>query len=124
MTKKRAEEIASRVIDWCAKEFGWSKYHRGFTVMHEAQYQSDSSKGTYGEFDRDEVMIYVYTQTNRTVKCLVNTVIHEYQHYLQSPTWVGRYIDKFGDGSKNPYEREAEAIADLHTKKCMKDLGL
>ena len=124
MTKKRAEKISLQVVDWCSKEFGWSKYYHRHTVMIESQYQCDTGKGTYGEFDRDEVMIYVFTRTNRTVKCLVNTVIHEFQHYLQSPHWIGRYIAKYGDGQRNPYEREAEMVAGIYTKLCMKDLKL
>jgi len=124
MTKELAESVGLHVIDWCAKKYGWSKFHNQRTVMIETQYESDEKKSTYGEFDRDEVMIYVFTRTNRTVKCLVNTVIHEYQHYLQCPQWVGRYINKYGAGQKNPYEREAETVADLDTDRCIKDLRL
>jgi len=122
VTRKRAEMIALRVIDWCSKEYGWSEYHRKKSVLLEIQYQSDTHKGTYGEFDREEIMIYVFTRTNRSVRCLVNTVIHEYQHYLQCPQWVSRYIEKYGDGWKNPYEYKAETVADSDTKKCMMEL--
>jgi hypothetical protein len=124
MTKKQAERIGLRVVGWCLNEYGHSKYYGDNTPLLETQYQSDTDKHTYGEFDRDEVMIYVFTRTNRTVACLVNTVIHEFRHYLQSPTWIGRYIAKYGESRKNPYEREAERYADVDTKRCMKDLRI
>ena len=124
MTKKRAERIGMRVIGWCLNEYGCSKHYGENAPLLETQYQSDTNKRTYGEFDRDQVMIYVFTRTNRTVSCLVNTVIHEFRHYLQSPTWIGRYMTKYGEGRKNPYEREASDTADADTDRCMKDLRL
>jgi len=123
MTKKMVEGISTRVIVWCIDTYGFSKFRDGGPLL-EVQYVSDVSKKTYGEFDQDEVMIYVYTRTNRTLRCLVNTVIHEFIHYTQNPSWSSRYAGKYGDGLRNPYEKEAEMVAIRDTDRCIKELGL
>lgn len=121
-----AEAIGDRVVEWCAKNLGTSKYHDGLPIIDPA-YESDAkdTKDIYGEYDQDQNLIQPYTRLNRTVKQLVNTVIHEYTHYLQNPTWLQRYLAKHGHTpNRNPYEARATANGLIYTEKCMKDLQL
>lgn len=125
MNVETMETIANQILMWCINKYGFSKHYGNVTVGLEVQHEPDvGPKNTYGEFDSEEATIYLYTKTNRTVRCLVNTVIHEYQHYLQSPIWLGRYLKVYGGGRKNPYQRLAEQVAARDTNECMLDLGL
>jgi Zn-dependent peptidase ImmA (M78 family) len=124
VTKRKTEKIAMRVIQWSAKQFGYSSYIKGGPPLLEVQYQCDEDERTYGEFDVEERMIYIYTRRNTSIRCLVNTIIHEYKHYLQNPTWTTRYLKKYGSSIKNPYEQEAESHASKYTTPCMKSLKL
>ena len=52
----------------------------------------------------------------------VSTVIHEYAHYLQRPSWYTRYINMGYEGVDNPYEMIAETIAINNRKLCKKEV--
>ena len=39
-----------------------------------------------------------------SIEDLVRTLIHEYQHYLQSPAWMTRYYNMGCDYHTHPYE--------------------
>ena len=50
----------------------------------------------------NEIIIYYPKMENK--QHVIETLVHEYQHYLQSPTWMSRYY-KMGYGySDHPYE--------------------
>ena len=121
-----AEVIANKVVGWCAKNLGVSKFHNGLPLV-DVSYVSDFPP-ICGEYDTEENLIHIYTSLNRSVKCLVNTVLHEYTHYLQCTAWIFRFIAKYDIGKtgskKNPYEIRATANALIYTEKCMRDLGL
>jgi len=119
------EVIANKVVEWCVKNknLGPSKYHEGLPIVA-ASYQSDKPD-IFVEYDQDENLIQIYSKMNRTMKQLVNTTIHEFQHYLQCPTWIQRHIAKYGHKSrKNPYELQAEATALFYTGGCIRELNL
>ena len=116
-------KISDLVISWCAEVLGKSKYHSDYPIPV-VQYKSDVyNKRCYGEYDQYDNIIFVYTRVNRTVKILINTIIHEYVHYLQQPAWINRYIKKYGTKLKNnPYECKAETVALSLSKTCEKQL--
>lgn len=124
------EKIGEKVIDWCIKVYGFSKFHGSVSPVLWVQYQSDeeNSERRYGEYDSYGNIIYVYSKTNQTVGQIVHTILHEYRHYLQSPTWLHRYQSKYkffmGGTPPNPYERMAEEFAKRDTERCMKELKL
>lgn len=79
------EKIGEKVIDWCIKVYGFSKFHGSVSQVLWVQYQSDeeNSERRYGEYDSYGNIIYVYSKTNQTVGQIVHTILHEYRHYLQ-----------------------------------------
>jgi hypothetical protein len=48
--------------------------------------------------------ITIYYNNIGSLEELIRTVIHEYQHYLQSPSWMTRYYKMGYDYSNHPYE--------------------
>ena len=40
---------------------------------------------------------------------IIQTLVHEYQHYLQSPSWFKRYYDMGYGYNDHPYEVQAYA---------------
>jgi hypothetical protein len=119
-----AEKIANVVLDWCIAEFGMSAFHKELPLIY-VEYGSDWNvyrKTPFGMYDKDENIIFIFTKRHHNVKQLVNTVLHEYKHFLQSPTWMERYIAKYGCGYKNPYEVQAEEFGWFFCDRCMKDL--
>jgi hypothetical protein len=38
---------------------------------------------------------------------IIQTLVHEYQHYLQSPSWFKRYYDMGYHYGNHPYEVQA-----------------
>lgn len=124
MTTKTKIKKIEKVFDWCVKYYGKSKYYKTYPTL----IVNYSKKNTYhGEFyidetdcDDIEVNLIVYINMLRTTEELVKTVVHEYQHYLQHPSWLTRYYHtkKYCD---NPYELLAELEAQTVLKKCIKE---
>lgn len=54
------------------------------------------------EYETNTIYLY-YTQMN-SEEDVVRTLIHEYQHYLQSPTWMKRYYTMGYEYDNHPYE--------------------
>ena len=52
----------------------------------------------------NEISIYYPQMKSR--KMIIQTLIHEYIHYLQSPTWFKRYYNMGHDYVSHPYEKE------------------
>ena len=52
--------------------------------------------------------ITIYYPNMKSKKMVVQTLIHEYIHYLQSPIWFKRYYTMGHDYVSHPYEKEAE----------------
>lgn len=124
MNRKEIEVVARLTLDWCIAHYGLSKYHHGQGVLLEIEHLCNDAPHIYGEFDTDEVMIVIYAGRNRSIPCLVNTIIHEYQHYLQPPTWITRYSAVYGDGLDNPYEQIAESTAQRDSPLAIRELHL
>jgi hypothetical protein len=76
-----------------------------------------------GQFDGK---VIVYLKSNPDIPVLVNTVLHEVMHYIQSKTdkqfkLYGQYTRSYGYRN-NPLEIEARAFAEKHCKPCLKYL--
>ena len=76
-----------------------------------------------GQFDGK---VIVYLKSNPDIPVLVNTVLHEVMHYIQSRTdkqykRYGEYTRSYGYRN-NPLEIEARAFAEKHCESCLKYL--
>ena len=54
-------------------------------------YLSETECNPDAEFDRQENTIVIYWPKAKNKKWIIQSLIHEYQHYLQSPIWFKRY---------------------------------
>jgi len=117
-TRKELEDIGEKVIDWCIDEFGLSKYYEHYPYM---EIDMDGVN-LMGEFIGDNNEIIVYPNAMDNIDDFVSTVIHEYTHYLQRPSWYTRYINMGYEGVDNPYEMIAEIIAINNWKKCKNNI--
>ena len=117
-TRKELEDIGEKIIDWCIDEFGLSKYYEHYPYM---EIDMDGVN-LMGEFIGDNNEIIVYPNAMDNIDDFVSTVIHEYTHYLQRPSWYTRYINMGYEGVDNPYEMIAEIIAINNWKKCKNNI--
>ena len=61
------------------------------------------------EYDHLSNSIIVYYPKMKSRKQIIQTLIHEYQHYLQSPSWMTRYYKMGYNYNNHPYELAATA---------------
>jgi hypothetical protein len=118
MIKDKVQKIIDEVYPMIEKHYGFSKFHNctPYVETHhniyarysdepEAQGEEDDCHAEYCGID-NEIVIYYPNMKSR--KMVIKTLIHEYQHYLQSPSWFKRYYDQYGyDYTTHPYELAA-----------------
>lgn len=105
---KRSEVINS-IHNYFSKiilHYGESKYQTEtpWLVIEDSPYSDADDLDLMGEYCSMHNELVVYWKNIKSHEDLVKTLIHEYQHYLQSPSWMTRYY-KMGYGYGNhPYE--------------------
>ena len=123
-TKKEFEDIGEKVIDWCIDEFGLSKHYEHYPYIEIDIDEEDYS--LMGEFIGDNNEIIIYLNAINNIDDFINTIIHEYIHYTQSPSWYTRYLNNLtlneAIKNKHPYEIEADEVAINNWKQCKKEV--
>jgi hypothetical protein len=99
-------KFSHAVLSWCETVLGSD----GVPVFIEV-YPNIKLKRLHGEYESHSFTIYIYVKGHRTWKNLANTIIHEYIHHLQHPTWYTRYRQLYSY-KNHPYEIFANDIAD------------
>jgi hypothetical protein len=61
------------------------------------------------EYDGNENVIVLYFPKITTKKDLIKCLLHEYTHYLKSPSWHKRYYTMGYNYFNHPYEVAANA---------------
>lgn len=127
-TLKVSKVLAQEIFDWCIIKYGKSKYFDDYPELEFVR-----TKGFFGTFnDNDnviEINIAKHLATKRwhtmfrRVGELTKTIIHEYQHYLQSPIHAERFSKKYAY-EDNPYEKTAEMIAERDYLICIFDISI
>jgi hypothetical protein len=59
------------------------------------------------EYDRKLNRLFIYSDYNNSVEDVIRSIIHEYVHYLQSASWMGRYYKMGYNYTNHPYELKA-----------------
>lgn len=114
---KRSDAL--RVMNWCKKNIGIN-YRRKYLPDLEWHTARDVSWDC-GDYDFEDNLITLYKGSHRSVIELISTIIHEWQHYLQSSKKYYEYADQY-TYDKNPFEKQANYIADKYKYQCKKDL--
>lgn len=118
VTGDEINEFIDGCMDWCHQTFG-THAKRGAPDVewswNDRWYQANNYLATY---DWEDNTIYLRIQGHRTVYNLAQSIIHEWVHSLQSPSWYERYHKERGYW-KNPYEIEAHHLGELYAGECV-----
>jgi len=121
-TVKKATLIKA-VLQWCAKEMGYPAGHRKLPELEISYYRHQKLHGFFNFYTRK---IKIYPKNHDSVTSLINTVIHEYIHFLEVTNKESRNLyNKFHHEAgydKNPYEVSARKKAEQYTPACVKYL--
>ena len=117
MTEQNVKDIINEVYPKIEKHYGFSKFQKctPWIELHKNIYEKYSGEegasgdedGCHAEYCSMMNEISIYYPNMKSKKMIVETLIHEYIHYLQSPTWFKRYYDMGHDYVTHPYEIEA-----------------
>ena len=103
MTEEIVKNIVNKVYPKIKADYGLSRYYDFPNVeIHRNIYERVSDiKGMEGEgnaqseYCRYGNSIYVYQSEIKNTKHVIQCLLHEYRHYLQSETWYKRYYCKY-----------------------------
>ena len=110
MHLRTAKRLSKKILDRCVEHYGLSKFHEcspyiEFEPTLYSKYTKEED--TQAEWLHDYNTIVIYYKHMKDEKHLAETIIHEYQHYLQSPSWMTRYYNMGHNYSDHPYELAA-----------------
>ena len=105
MERKKVKTSTKKFFNIVVEHYGCSKFHPCTPYLYfEKSNEGDLAKGEYC-FLHNELILYY--NNIESIEELVKTIIHEYQHYLQSPSWFTRYYKMGYSYSDHPYEVKA-----------------
>jgi len=115
MKLKTIQKIVQEVYPKIEKYYGFSKFQEctpyiDYETSIYGRLSGEEDDGTMGEQSPDaeycsmENAIFIYYPKMKSKKHLIETLVHEYQHYLQSPSWMKRYYNMGYNYNDHPYE--------------------
>ena len=113
MELSKIEQLAQKYLDKCIEVYGLSKhqectpYLEFETSIYERLSGEEGMEGEQmpdAEYDNITNSIVIYYPKMEDAKHLAQTIVHEYQHYLQSPSWMTRYYRMGYRYDNHPYE--------------------
>lgn len=118
LDSRTIREIVKLSTAYCTETFGVNRRKRTeFTVSIRKQTGGDPAYGQYCPVENRMTIFYNHCPR---VKQLVQTVIHEYTHYLQPiTTYYSKLLDKFGYDD-HPMESEAREFEMEYYHECWK----
>lgn len=120
MTKKEVTELSKNIFEKISGQYGYSKYHDTipYLSIDDSPYADADDTNCFGEYDRHENEIMIYWKNIRDEEDIIRTILHEYQHYLQSPRWTTRYWNMGYCYHSHPYEIAAFQEEELWENYC------
>ena len=114
---KRSDAL--RVMNWCKRNIGVNYRRKHLPVLE--WYSARDWDWDCGDYDFEDNIITLYKGSHKSAIDIIHTIIHEWQHYLQSTKKYYEYADKY-TYDKNPFELQANYIADKYKYQCKKEL--
>jgi len=116
--------FAREVIRWCMQHLGLPKGKRTGPRLLLRYYRHRKVMGTYQQRSKT---ITLYWGSHASLKEVVNTLIHEYQHFLdirtsQEDKAYDKELKQIGY-QDNSYEKRARQVADRWEKACIQALA-
>ena len=111
MNLKEIQKIVNEVFPKIETHYGFSKFHEctPYVEIQDSPYDDADDPDLIGEYRSDDNSLILYWKNIKSFDDLVKTIVHEYQHYLQSPSWMTRYYRMGHYYSDHPYELAAYA---------------
>jgi hypothetical protein len=108
MTRKEIAKQAIQVYNKVINYYGESKYHDTLPDINlESKIHPKDPQDLIGEYCPIYNEITLYWKNIPSTEVLIRVLVHEYQHYLQSPTWMTRYWNMGHEYGTHPYEVQA-----------------
>ena len=109
MGKKEVIILSYQYLDKLIIHYGESKFQSTtpYISVENSKFIDAHDSLLKGEFCRILNEIIIYWKNIYSKEELLQTLIHEYTHYLQSPRWMTRYYTMGYDYSNHPYELKA-----------------
>ena len=116
MTLEKIKRLTDKIYPKIEEHYGMSKFqectpwvefeHSIYArLMGEPEVEpEDGEQNPDAEYDSMDNSIILYFPKIKSKKELIECLIHEYQHYLQSPSWMKRYYDMGYHYWNHPYE--------------------
>lgn len=115
MLLEKVKKVVDEVLPQIEKKYGFSKFFESYPYIEYetsiyGRLSGEEDDGTMGEespeaeFDSIDNSIVIYYPKMKSRKHIIKTLIHEYQHYLQSPSWMTRYYKMGYRYDNHPYE--------------------
>ena len=109
------KNTVDRVYPKIKADYGLSKWndfpkveiHRNIYEMVSGVEGMEGEVDAQADFCRHSNTINLYYSEIKDIKHVIQCLLHEYRHYLQSGTWFKRYYDMGYDYTTHPYEIEA-----------------
>lgn len=116
--------FAREVIRWCMQHLGLPKGKKEGPRLLIRYYRHQKLMGTYQQRSKT---ITLYWGSHANLKEVVNTLIHEYQHFLdirtnQDDTAYDKELKQIGYQDVS-YERRARQVAHRWEKACLQELA-
>jgi hypothetical protein len=116
--------FVNEVLNWCMKNMNYPSGHKYYPQVKICYYKTKRSR--FGDYTSNIRLIRIFINNHTSVEELINTVIHEYTHYLDMPfqkdqNEYNRYLKQIGYYD-NPFEINARETADKYTLICLKDM--
>ena len=105
--------LAEKYLNRCVDVYGHSRFQECTPYLEFERSIYERLSGEEGmegeqmpdaEYDNITNSIVVYYPKVEDAKHLAEIIIHEYQHYLQSPSWMTRYYRMGYRYDNHPYE--------------------
>ena len=102
-------KIGPMILDNISRHKGESKFQKEHPYLVLDDTTEETIKGEYCYVNNE---ITIYTNNIKGIQDFTRTMVHEYEHYLQSPTWLTRYYRMGYTYGNHPYELTATKAED------------
>lgn len=109
---------AKLILKWCYENLGKSKY-RSFSKLRISISRNIKTHGLYEENGENSV-IYINPDKHRSFNEFIDTIIHEYIHFLQGLKYYDQIMEITGY-EKHPMEHSSNLLAIILKKKCRRE---
>ena len=115
-------KFVNEVLNWCMNNMDYPTGHKYYPHVKICYYKTKRNR--FGDYTSNARLIRIFINNHSSVEELIDTIIHEYTHYLDMPFQkdqkeYNRYLKQKGYYD-NPFEINARESANKYTSICLK----